>query len=49
MREMGPAYEQALRSRAPDLVAQLDAALAERETDRGQGADLAESRDRRAR
>jgi uncharacterized protein YndB with AHSA1/START domain len=35
MQEIGPAYEQALRSGLPSLIVQLDAALAAREADGG--------------
>jgi hypothetical protein len=38
---IGPAYAQALESQAPDLVAQLDAALAVREADRAPESELA--------
>jgi hypothetical protein len=35
MEGIGPAYGEALRSGIPSLIAQLDAALAAREVDRG--------------
>ena len=35
MEDIGPAYGQALQSSLPGLVAQLDAALAARDADRG--------------
>ena len=40
MKGIGPAYEQALRSGVPSLVAQLDAALAARDADRGPEPEL---------
>ncbi len=40
MREIGPAYGQMLRSGLPDLMAQLDAELAARETGRGPEPEL---------
>ncbi len=39
-REIAPVYEQGLRANIPTLVAQLDAALAARETDRGPEPEL---------
>jgi Protein of unknown function (DUF2652)/Polyketide cyclase / dehydrase and lipid transport len=41
MKGIGPAYEQALRSGIPELLAQLDAALAARDADRGPEPELA--------
>ena len=41
MEHIGPAYGAALRSAVPDLVAQLDTALAVREADRGPEPELA--------
>ncbi|MBI2777959.1 MAG: DUF2652 domain-containing protein [Chloroflexi bacterium] len=41
MQEIGPAYGAALRSGVPALIAQLDAALAAREADRGPEPELA--------
>ena len=41
IQEIGSGYEDALRSRLPDLVAQLDAELAAREADRGPEPELA--------
>ncbi|MEP7224312.1 MAG: DUF2652 domain-containing protein [Actinomycetota bacterium] len=40
MKEIGPAYEQALRASIPSLIAQLDAELAARDADRGPEPDL---------
>ncbi len=40
MQEVGPGYEAALRAHIPDLVAQLDQALAEREVGRGPEPEL---------
>jgi hypothetical protein len=40
MKEIGPAYGQALQSAIPSLIAQLDAALAAREVDRGPEPEL---------
>jgi hypothetical protein len=44
MEEIGPAYEQALRSGIPSLIAQLDAKFAAREADRGPEPELSEPR-----
>ena len=44
MREIGPVYEQALRSGIPSLIAQLDAKFAAREADRGPEPELSEPR-----
>jgi hypothetical protein len=44
MKEIGPAYGQALRSSLPSLVAQLDAELAARDADRGPEPELARPR-----
>ncbi len=44
MEHIGPAYGAALRSAVPSLVAQLDAALAAREADRGPEPELARPR-----
>jgi len=44
MKEIGPAYAQALQSGLPGLIAQLDAALAAREADRGPEPELARPR-----
>jgi hypothetical protein len=41
MKEIGPAYGDALRSGLPTLIAQLDAALAARDADRGPEPELA--------
>jgi hypothetical protein len=40
MKEIGPAYEQALRASIPSLIAQLDAQLAVRNLDRGPEPEL---------
>jgi hypothetical protein len=44
MEHIGPAYGEALRSGIPTLIAQLDAALAARDADRGPEPDLARPR-----
>jgi len=44
MKEIGPAYGQALRSSLPNLVAQLDAELAARDADRGPEPELRKPR-----
>jgi hypothetical protein len=44
MQEIGPAYGHALRSGIPSLIAQLDAALAARDADRGPEPELARPR-----
>jgi len=44
MEHIGPAYGEALRSGIPSLLAQLDAALAARDADRGPEPDLARPR-----
>jgi uncharacterized protein YndB with AHSA1/START domain len=44
MEGMGPAYGQALQGSLPDLVAQLDASLAARDTDRGPEPELVRPR-----
>jgi hypothetical protein len=40
MKEIGPAYGQALRASIPSLIAQLDAELAVRDADRGPEPEL---------
>ena len=45
MKDIGPAYEQALRSSIPNLVAQLDAELAARDADRAPEPELAKPRE----
>ena len=44
MEHIGPAYGEALRSGIPSLLAQLDAALAARDADRGPEPELATPR-----
>ncbi|HEY6058565.1 MAG TPA: hypothetical protein VIV06_11060, partial [Candidatus Limnocylindrales bacterium] len=44
MKEIAPAYGNALRSGVPGLVAQLDAALAARDADRGPEPELSSPR-----